>query len=80
MGSGVKGQWIGTLVQRQVPGPSFSIHGRRLSDAIAADPVTGLGCDDEPLRVPANADLGPQQMDFRRGLCSVRPVATEART
>ena len=25
MGSGVKGQWVGTLVQRQVPGPSFLI-------------------------------------------------------
>lgn len=27
MGSGVKGQWVGTLVPWQVPGPSLLIRG-----------------------------------------------------
>ena len=46
MGSGVKGQEVGTILGGQVPGPSFSIRGRRRSDAIPSDPVIDLDSAD----------------------------------
>ena len=80
MGSCVKGQG-GTLGQRQVPGPSLLI--REAADfatpSTAAQRQAWISMM-APLLVPANAGLGLQQMDFRRGLCSIRSVATEART
>ena len=68
MGSGVKGQ-CGTLVQRQVPGPSLLIRGAvdfatpsTATQRQAWIPTMG------PLLVSANAGLRQPQMDFRRGL------------
>jgi hypothetical protein len=46
MGSGVKGQGVGTILNRQLPGLSFSIRGCRRSDAIQRDPVTHLSSND----------------------------------
>ncbi len=80
MGFGVKGQGVGALLAGRVPGPSFSIRGRRLGDAIHSDPATSLILTMESSFVPANSGLGPQRVGLRRGLCSVRPAATEART
>ena len=80
MGSGVKGQEVGTILGGQVPGPSFSIRGRRRSDAIPSDPGTDLDSADGAVACAGERRSGAAQMDFRRGLCSVRPAATEART
>ena len=46
MGSGVKGEWVANLVQRQVPGPALLIRGPRLRDANHSDPMTGLDSED----------------------------------
>ena len=80
MGSGVKVQGVGAVLESRVPEPSFSIRGCRRSDAIRCDPVTGLDSADGAVVLLANVALGSQSAHLRRGLCLVRPAATEART
>jgi hypothetical protein len=80
MGSGVKGQGVGALLTGRVPGPSFAIRGRRVNDAIHRGPAAGPILTMEPSFMPANSGLGLERVGWRRGLCSVWPAATEART